>query len=68
MSTMTLFHKLFGTNFRDQNTNNVIQTTNCFIDKLSKIYCVYNVSEHLKYCTQVNEYRLNKSVWSEHSI
>ena len=25
-------HTFFGTNFRDQNTNNVIETTNCFTD------------------------------------
>ena len=29
--------------------------------RCQKTYCVYYVSEHLKYCTQINEYRLNKN-------
>ena len=51
----------FGTNFRDQNKNNVIETTRCFVDQQTKKYCVYYVSEHLKYCTEIKEYWLNKN-------
>ena len=29
---------------------------------LSKKYCKYYVCEHLKYCTHIKEYRLNKNV------
>ena len=32
------------------------------VDQLSKKYCVCYVSEHLKYCSQINEYWLNKNV------
>ena len=42
---------LFGTNFRHQNKNNVIETISWFVYQLSKIYCIYYVSEHLKYCS-----------------
>ena len=35
---------------------NIIETTSGFIDQLSKKYCVYFVSEHIKYDTQINEY------------
>ena len=57
------FHKLFETNFLDQNQNNVIETINCFVDQLSKKkYCAYYVSEHIKYYAQINEYCLNKNV------
>ena len=44
----------FGTNFRHQNKNNVVETISCFVGQLSKKYCVYEyyVSEHIKkYCT-----------------
>ena len=51
----------FGTNFRHQNENNIVETISCFADQLSKKYCVNYVSEHLKYCLQVNEYWLNKN-------
>ena len=51
----------FGTNFRHQNKNNVVETVSCFAYQLSKEYCVYYVSEHLKYCSQINEYWLNKN-------
>ena len=34
------------------NKNNVVET---------RKYCVYYVSEHLKYCSQINEYWLNKN-------
>ena len=44
---------LFGTNFRHQNKNNVVKTISCFVCRLSK---KYYMSEHLKYCTQTNEY------------
>ena len=30
--------------------------------KKKKKYCVHYVSEHLKYCAQINEYWLNKNV------
>ena len=49
-------------NFRDQNKNNVIETTSGFVYQLSEKYCVYYVYEHLKYCTQINKYWLNKNV------
>ena len=49
-------HTYFGTNFRHQNKNNVVETINCFVYQLSIKYCVYYVSEHLKYCAQINEY------------
>ena len=54
----------FGTNFDDQNKSNVVETTSCFHDQLSEKYCVYEhyVSEHLKYCTQINENLLDKTV------
>ena len=32
----------------------------CYVYQLSKKYCVYYVSEHLKYCSKINEYWLNK--------
>ena len=57
-----LFTKFFGTNFRHQNKNNVVEIISCFVDQLSKKYCVYYVSEYLKYCSQINEYWLNKNV------
>ena len=56
------FTNFFGTNFRYQNKNNAVETINCFNCQLSKKYCVYYVSEHLKYCSQINEYLLNKNV------
>ena len=49
------------TNFRYQNKNNVVETISSFVYQLSKEYCVYYVSEHLKYCLQINEYWLNKN-------
>ena len=52
----------FGTNFRHQNKNNVVETVSCFVYQLSTKYCVYYMSEHLKYCTQINEYWLHKNV------
>ena len=55
------FTNFFGTNFRHQNKNSVVETISCFVFKLSKKYCVYYVSEHLKYCSQINEYWLNKN-------
>ena len=51
----------FGTNFRHQNKNNFIEATSYFVYQLSKKYCIYYVSEHLKYCRQINEYWLNKN-------
>ena len=51
----------FGTNFRDQNKNNVVEKSSCFVYQLSKKYRVYYLSEHLKYCSQINEYWLNKN-------
>ena len=60
----SIFSQIFlQTNFRHQNKNNVVETISCFVYQLSKKYCVYYVSEHLKYCTQLNEKCL-----SEHSI
>ena len=50
------------TKLRDQNKNNVIETTSCFVDQLSKKYCIYYVSEHLEYCTQINKYWLIESI------
>ena len=55
------FHQLFGTYFLNQNKNNVIETISCFVGLLSKKYCIYYVSEHLKYCSQINEYWLNRN-------
>ena len=56
------FTNFFETNFRHQNKNYVVQTISCFfIYQLSKQYWIYYVSEHLKYCTQINEYWLNKN-------
>ena len=52
----------FETNFRNQNKNNVDEITSCFVDQLSKKYCIYYVSEHLRYCSKINEYWLNKNV------
>ena len=47
-----LFSIFFRTNFRHQNKNNVVETITCFVYQLSKKYCVYHMSEHLKYWTQ----------------
>ena len=52
---------VFGINFRHQIKNNVVETISCFVCQLSKKYCVYSVSEHLTYCTQINEYWFNKN-------
>ena len=49
-------HTFLGTNFLAKYTNNVIETTSYFVGQLSKNDCVYYVFEHLKYCTQINEY------------
>ena len=48
--TQTFLELIFATNIK----NNVIEIISCFVDQLSKKYCVYEyyVSEHLKYCTQ----------------
>ena len=35
------FTNFYGTNFRHQNKNNVVETTSCFVDQLSKKYCLY---------------------------
>ena len=56
------FTNFFGTNFHHQNKNNVVETISCFVDQLSKKYCVCYVFEHLKYCSQINEYWLNRNV------
>ena len=37
----------------------VIETINCFVDQLSKN--IAYTPEHLKYCTQINEYWLDKN-------
>ena len=50
----------FGNSFPDQNKYIAIGTTTFLVDQLSKKYCVYYVSENLKYCTQIKEYWLNK--------
>ena len=50
----------FETNFRHENKNNVVETISCFVYQLSKKYCLYYVCEHLKYCTQINEYCFKK--------
>ena len=39
---------------------NVVETIRCFFYQLSTKYCIYYVSEHLKYCTEINEYWLSK--------
>ena len=53
----TLESKVAPTNRNSyQNKNNVVVTISCFVYQLSKKYCVYYVSEHLKYCSQINEY------------
>ena len=39
-----------------------IKTISYFVDQLSEKYCIYYVSEHLKYSTQINEYGLNKNI------
>ena len=51
--SQTFFELIFATN--------VVETISCFIYQLSKNYCVYYVPEHLKYCSQINEYWLNKN-------
>ena len=61
LSCSPFFTYFFGTNFRHQNKNNVVVTISCFVYQLSKKYCVSYVSEHLTYCTQINEYWLNKN-------
>ena len=67
LSWFPFFHKLFfGTNFSDQGKNNVIETISCLVDQLSKKYCVYYVSEHLKYYIQINETKVvpsNRKNW-----
>ena len=62
-SSAILLHtsKTFSTNFHHQNKNYVIETISCFAYQLSKKYCVYYMSEHLKYSTQINEYLLHKN-------
>ena len=52
--TLSFFHSstnFFGINFRRQNKNIVIATISYFDDQLLKKYCIYYVSEHLKYCS-----------------
>ena len=62
LNCFPFFRNCFGTNkFRHQNKNNVVETISLFVYQLSKKYCEYYVSEHLKYCTQINEYCLNKN-------
>ena len=56
LSCFPFFHKLFW----NQNKNNVVETVSCFVYLLKK-YCTDYMSEHLKYCTQINEYWLNKT-------
>ena len=51
------FHKIFAIKIKTMLLNQAaVLFTNC-----QKKYCVYYVSEHLKYCTQINEYWLNKN-------
>ena len=58
----TIFSQsFFGTNFRLQNKNNVLEIISNCIYQLSKKCCLYYVFEHLKYCSQINEYWLNKN-------
>ena len=52
----------FGTKFRYQNKNKVNETIGYFVYQLLKKYCVYYVSERLKYCTQINKYWFNKKI------
>ena len=60
------FPNFFGTNFRHQNKNNVVETSYFgfffFCLPAIKKYCVYYVFEHLKYRSRINEYWLNKNV------
>ena len=44
--------------FMELYIKNVAETISCFIYQLSKKYCVYYVSEHLKIFSQINEYCL----------
>ena len=53
--------KIWLVNFHDQNINNVVETISCFVYQLSKKYW-YSLSEHKKYCSQINEYLHNKNV------
>ena len=34
----------------------LLKQPSCFADQLLKKYCGYYMSEHLKYCSQINEY------------
>ena len=61
LSCFPFFPNFFATNFLYQTKNNVVKTINCFVYQLSKKYWVYYVSEHLKYCSPINEYWLNKN-------
>ena len=68
LSFFNSFTNFFWTNFCHQNKNNVVETITCFVYQLPRKKCVYYVSEHLKYCTQINEYWLNNKCLSKHSI
>ena len=56
--SQTFLELIFATKLKQCCWNNQL-----FVYQLSKKYCVYYVSEHLKYCSQINEYwlRLNKN-------
>ena len=53
-SNKTFLDLIFPT--KKKKKYNVVETTGCFVNQLSKKYSVYYVFEHLKYCAQINEY------------
>ena len=57
--SQTFLELIFSTKIE----NNVVETISCFVYQLSKKYCVneHYVSEHLKYCSQINEFWVNKN-------
>ena len=59
ISSQTFLELIFLTKIK----KNVIETIGCFVYQLSKKYCIYYVSEQLKYCTQINQYWLNKNAY-----
>ena len=57
----------FETNFRQQNKNKSYWNNQLFCwPAVKKRYCGYYVSEHLKYCSQINKYWLHKKmcIWT----
>ena len=59
-SNVELF-SIFSQTFLELIFATKIKTISYLVYQLSKKYCVYHISEHLKYCSQINEYWLNKN-------